>query len=365
MTGRRPRARLLRAATIALALCILGAVLALWLVAPPVPQLPLPTGAHAVGTHVFRWVDRARPELARPGERRSVVAQLWYPAGPGGGRAPPYIDGLGRLPASVSGLPSALMYAYGHIDVHARGDAPVSAAQPRWPLVLFSPGAGAPRAVYSGLAAELASRGFAVAVLDHPYDSAVTQLPDGRIATDAHRFAAVAGDPGRAEAFMADEQAVRAADLAFTLDQLGREATWRERLELARATAAGHSFGGASAVELWTRDPRVLAAVNLDGTLYGDAAAGRARAGSVTVVESDEALTTHGARYQDGLARLSRGLGRAPEVVRVPGASHFSFTDAPAFFGWPVRLLLPKLFGRRAAAEVQRLAAARIAAAAR
>ena len=359
---RPPHARVggwtLRGAAVLLA----GAAVLPWLVAPAVPVLPRPTGPHAVGTHVFRWTDANRPELARPGQRRSVVAQLWYPAAPGGRRAPPYIDGLGRLPPSVAGLPSQLMRAYGRIDVHARGDAPVAPERPRWPLVLFSPGAEATRAFYSGLAAELASRGVAVVVLDHPYESAVTQLADGRLVIDAHRFHSVAGDPVRSQAFMADEQGVRAADLAFTLDQLGRELGWRDRLALDHVTAAGHSFGGASAIEFWTHDPRAASAVNLDGTLYGDPAAGRARSGPVTVVESDGALTTHGETYQAGLARLAKGLGRAPEVVRIPGASHFSFTDAPAFVAWPVRLILPKVFGRRDAAEVQRLAADRIAA---
>ena len=332
-----------------------------WLVAPAVPVLPRPSGPYAVGSRVFRWVDPSRPELARPGERRGVVAQLWYPTeARGPGRRLPYIDGLGRLPSSVSGLPSQLLRTSDRIDTHALADAPLSAAR-RWPLLLFSPGAGAPRAFYAGLLADLASRGVVVAAVDHPYDSAVVQLADGRIATDAHRFGKVAGDPVRAMAFMADEQAVRAADMAFTLDQLRLEPTYAG-LDFGRVIAAGHSFGGASAIELWARDNRIAAAVNLDGTLYGDPAAGHARAGQVVVVQSDEALTRHAGRYAEGLARLSRGLRRAPEVVTIPGASHISFTDAPAFLTWLVRLALPRLFGAHPASDVQRLAASRIAA---
>ena len=341
-------------------MALVGVTVLPWLAAPIVPQLPKPTGALAVGTHVFRWVDPARPEAARPGERRNVVAQLWYPAAPGGGQAPPYIDGLARLPSSVSGLPRQLMGGYGRIDVHARGDAPVALDRPRWPLILFSLGAEATRAFYSGLAAELASHGFAVAVLDDPYESAVTQLADGRIADDAHLFSRVANDPTRSQAFIAAEQGVRAADMRFTLDQLGREPKWRDCLTLDHVTAAGHSFGGASGIELWLNEPRVAGVVNLDGTLYGDPAAGHARAGRVLVVESDDKLTPHGARYKEGIARLREGLGRLPEMAGISGASHFSFTDGPAFLAWPAHVALPQLFGRRAAAEVQRLAAARI-----
>ncbi|WP_280220668.1 hypothetical protein [Nocardia neocaledoniensis] len=41
-------------------------------------------------------------------------------------------------------------------------------------MVLFSPGYGAPRAFYSGLVADLASRGLIVLAPDHPNEVAVT-----------------------------------------------------------------------------------------------------------------------------------------------------------------------------------------------
>jgi hypothetical protein len=108
--GWRPSGWLQRSGVIVLILLAIGP----WTLAPPVPALPAPTGPYALGSRIFRWVDPARPEAATPdpADHRNVVAQAWYPAAPGAkGRHPPYIDGLGRLPAMVSVMPGFIMGA--------------------------------------------------------------------------------------------------------------------------------------------------------------------------------------------------------------------------------------------------------------
>jgi hypothetical protein len=51
----------------------------------------------------------------------------------------------------------------------------------RLPVVLYSPGFGVSRPLYSGLAADLASHGYLVAVLDHPGEDQPVEFPDGSI----------------------------------------------------------------------------------------------------------------------------------------------------------------------------------------
>ena len=154
---------------------------------PAVPMLPTPDGRDSIGTEIYRWTDTARdePHTADLSDRRSVIAQAWYPTthreDVGGGARLPYIDGTDHLPSQVSGLPGFLLRRYGRIDTHAVASAPLARSDRPWPVVIFSPGYGAPRAVYTGLATRLASRGFVVFVLDHPYESGVTQLPDGQV----------------------------------------------------------------------------------------------------------------------------------------------------------------------------------------
>jgi predicted dienelactone hydrolase len=330
---------------------LVGAALAslgVWLL-PAVPSLPLPGGPYAVATVIHRWTDPARgePQTADPNDRRAVIAQAWYPTPrhqqtPGGARLP-YIDGIGRMPRQVSVMPGFMLARYGRIDTHAQASAPLAPRDRPWPVVILSPGYGAPRAVYTGLATQLASRGFVVLVLDHPYEAAVTQLADGRVVGTRRP------SPAERRNHMADQQAVRTADIRFVIDQLARTEALSPplrggRIDAARVAVIGHSFGGAAAAMTLSEDPRVVAAANIDGTPYGDLP-DRRLTRPFLLLQSDPAETRHGRLFIDGNARL---LGRmtAPGFHYVIGqANHYSFTDAPFFFAPPGRWLLARVMG--------------------
>lgn len=167
-------------------------------------------------------------------------------------------------------MPGFMLATFGRIDTHAIVDAPVSQTR-KWPVVLFSPGFGGSRAVYTGLAEWLAEKGYVVVTLDHPYESAVTELPDGRIAAAVDNFPNNASH-AEAHAWMAKQLDIRAADMQFALDQLRPEiigADLASQLDLDHVAAIGHSLGGATAAVAMAHDPRLKAAANLDGTLYG------------------------------------------------------------------------------------------------
>jgi hypothetical protein len=133
----RARRRLAVAGTAAcLALLAAGTATA-W--AFPEPAFPDPSGTYPVGTTVVQWTDPARPEPATraPGDRRTVVAQLWYPAGarPGDAGRAQYLgrtrrearvvaDGL----AGYLGLPSFLLDGAVRARSHAVPDAPAAGA---------------------------------------------------------------------------------------------------------------------------------------------------------------------------------------------------------------------------------------------
>lgn len=329
--------------------CQLGVVAVLgaaW-VFLPVPRLPEPSGPYAVGTEVFRWVDAARPEPATdaPQDRRNIIVQAWYPAARGAtGAHSAYIDGLGRLPEFVSVVPSLFMSRYDRIDTHAVARAAVSADRSKWPVVLFSPGYGASRAFYTGLVTDLASRGFVVLAIDHPFEAAVTRLADGRIVTPVERF--LRNDPGRL-AYMSEHLDLRAADLRSVLDRLAEPGRWgglAGRLDLDRIAAAGHSFGGATAVAIMAGDARVKAAANIDGTLYGSLAE-RHLGGPFLLIESDHGETGHSEMYLRGNQRLISNLQSDGFRYQIARSNHYSFTDAPLLFSPPARWLVARAMG--------------------
>lgn len=325
----------------------------LWAV-PPSPELPEPTGPYAVGSEIFRWVDEQRPEPATAADdRRNVVVQAWYPTEIESGRQWVYLDGQDQLPSRVSAIPGFLLSDLS-IDTNATADVPVSPDRDRWPVVLFSPGYGAPRAFYSGLIADLASRGFIVLAVDHPYESAVTELADGTIATTVENIAA---DDPDALRLMTERLETRTADLRFVLDQLARPETLgplENRVDSAHLTVIGHSLGGAAALAALSADQRFTAAANLDGTLYGDLPE-RALNRPVLLLESDHGETGHSQRYLDGNRSLLERLQATGFRYEFSKANHYSFTDVPQFLAAPVRFVVTRLVGgSRGAANTQR-----------
>jgi len=347
-TGARPVAARVAVAVLA--------VISLPALAPvPVPRLPEPTGSYAVGSQIFRWVDEQRAEPANPAERRNVVVQAWYPSEGSSGRQYVYIDGEGELPAGVSGMPGPLMRGYESIDTHAFAEVDVSDDRQRWPVVLFSPGYRAPRAFYTELVTDLASRGFVVLAVDHPYDSAVTELADGRIVTTEPDPPSSAD--AEAEAAMAERQHTRAADLRFVIDQLARPdllGSLADRMDTDHIAAVGHSLGGASALAAFADDPRIAAAVDIDGTLYADLPE-RTLTRPVLLLESDHDRTDHPQLYLDSTNTLLGNLAAPGYRYELGGTDHFGFTDAPFFLARPARWALAGFpGGPRDPADTQR-----------
>lgn len=314
----------------------------------PVPTLPTPAGPYAVGTHIFRWVDEARAEPATPilDDKRNVIAQAWYPTAPGAKeKHSTYMDGLKSLPPQVSILPGFMLKSFGAIDTHAAELAPILKDK-RWPIVILSHGYGATRSSYSGLAAGLASRGYVVVTLDHPYESAVTELADGSIVADSNDFP-YSGTQAERDAYMAARLETRARDISFVIDQLSRPAElgdFSRNLDLDHIAAIGHSFGGAASVAAAQEDMRIKASSNIDGTLY-DKEWEKPLRQPFLLLDSDHVETGHSPENIAHNAALLDNLTGPGWAYEIHNANHYSFTDALLFFAPPGRYALTFVMG--------------------
>ncbi|MCL8014127.1 alpha/beta hydrolase [Streptomyces sp. AS02] len=226
-------------------------------------HLPRPTGPHAVGRSTLHLVDADRPDPWVPSAgARQLMVSMYYPARPGtGGPTAPYMTTeearlLLELRAPDSTVPPETLSG---VRTWAHPDA--RPAHGRFPLVVLSPGFTFQRATLTGLAEELAARGYVVAVVDHPYENAGTTLPDGQTLP-----CALCGETGPDGSAVAES---RAKDLSFVVDRLtGRHPAWRYArvIDTERIGMGGHSIGGASTAATMTADARVRAGVNMDGT---------------------------------------------------------------------------------------------------
>ncbi|SES40061.1 Alpha/beta hydrolase family protein [Actinokineospora terrae] len=334
--ARRMRWWLALPGTVACACLIITGPVAAW--AFPVPVLPEPTGGHAVGTRVLQWTDPDRPETftTDPGDRRTVVVQLWYPARSVSADAP-RAQYLGRTEdeartvaealAGGVGLPGFLFDGVPRARTHAVPDAPV--ADGRFPVVLFSPGSSGVRTQNTALAEELASHGYLVAALDHLYDSAAVVLDDGRTITSA---TVSTGDRDRDDRLADDWTAIRAADLGLVLTRLEDLDRGTDplagRLDTTRVAATGHSMGGAAALLAARQDHRFDAVIDLDGYPRGP----QSPALSQPTLALTQAITPDtDPRYLPQLTDvLTRGTATNYRLT-IPGAAHLTFMDGPLY----------------------------------
>lgn len=231
--------------------------------APVTPlELPMPTGPHSIGTKVYNWVDRSRHEQAskNPSDFRQLVVQVWYPSEDGSGPTAPYVP---------------MLRSYRHVWedsefetasrtlTHSRLNAkPMSGM--RFPIVLLSHGWDGTRSEYTSITEELASHGYAVFGVDHPYMGRVA-LPGG-----------VVTEPGESQFHSPSEiVAYYAKDLEFVIGQIAElnrsdpQKTFTGKFDVARIAGIGHSSGFVAISGACKLDSRIKACVNIDAPGFG------------------------------------------------------------------------------------------------
>lgn len=176
---------------------------------PPAPAdvvLPAPTGPFSVGRSIYEWTDASRDEVFSDvdGERRSLVVWIWYPAQDSAAPPSDYMPGtLGTQIEAAIGLPSGLIRVPTQDDVAILdGDAP-------YPVLVFSHGSGSILAIYTAMLAEIASHGYVVVGVQHPYNALLTTFVDGRTIPTSPKTAT-------------DDVQYWSEDMAFVVNELDR-----------------------------------------------------------------------------------------------------------------------------------------------
>ena len=229
------------------------------------PYLPEPTGPSPVGTTSLYLKDVSRPDPWAAGvSARELMASLWYPATPSGGRRARYMTPAeSELQLTSRGITGVPQDALSTVRTNAVSDAPPAGDRRSLPLVVLSPGFTNSRSALTALAEDLASHGYVVAGIDHTYESFATAFPDGRVTTCLARQARQRGT-GSPEKVAAG----RAADVSFVLGELtGTHPAWpgAALIDPSRIAMAGHSAGGAAAIAAMLADSRIRAGIDMDG----------------------------------------------------------------------------------------------------
>lgn len=290
----------------------------------PVFRLPPPTGPMLVGA----------TDVQVPGPAGGFTTRVWYPAQRGTGQgAAPYEQAsrsvLGRYRRQVI--------------THSDRDAAFAAEAGRAPVIVYFAGWGGRRTENTALLEDLASHGFVVAAMD---DMAHVGGMDFSSAGASADTLARGGRKAVAEAQMAQALLGRLGALDAA-DPAGR---FTHRLALVHVGLLGYSFGGSAAATLALDDPRVAAVVNMDGWMFGPAAA-RGVSQPYLLFSDDEPDPTRAqldspdpaTRYSSrfNLADIMANTGNMKRhggwVATVAGSTHTNFNDTG--FRSPLRRL--------------------------
>ncbi|MGH9220932.1 MAG: alpha/beta hydrolase family protein [Vicinamibacterales bacterium] len=270
--------------------------------APAPFELPAPTGKLPVGTTQWVVADPSRQETFATGKQREVQVIAWYPSTVRSGDTALYMRNgieealsfarLAKLGDAYNGLAS--------VKTHSILDAAPASSPARFPVIVFSHGYTGLPSSHTALAEDLASHGWAVLHVIHPYEAAAT-LSDGTFVTftnekDAMRPGVLevlkewgpegstidkvvaATDNAEKETLLRGylaslkntDQVVKrwVLDVKLVLDRLptrGAGSALAAKLDLSRLGVAGHSMGGVMAGQFCVEDRRCKAGLNLDG----------------------------------------------------------------------------------------------------
>ncbi len=204
----------------------------------PQYKLPRVTGKYKVETAVFTYTDKSRIEtFSNSGINREVNIEIWYP-----------------------------------VNVHDK-----------FPLVVFSHGAFGVKTSNTSTFEELASNGYVVCSVDHPYHSLFTKNADGNITTVDRSFIQ---EVNNVNSNVYDEETkfdithkwlrLRTDDINFVLNTIIENTKAKshggvyELIDISEIGLFGHSLGGAASAQLGRERCDIDAVIDIDGSLIGE-----------------------------------------------------------------------------------------------
>jgi acetyl esterase/lipase len=282
----------------------------------PQPRLPQASGRYAVATALYSYTDPNRIEtFNQTGSMREVNVEFWYPK-----------------------------------------DAQAGA---QYPLVIFSHGTGGMKSSNTSTFTNLASSGYVVCSIDHPYHSLFT-LDAQRKMTLIDRpymqsyLNLSGGKYDAATVFQLESEwmALRTADINFVVDTVIAQArtaqpgTLYALIDPRKIGLMGHSLGGEAAAAVARERAEngkqdIAAVINLDADLHGEYSLDEN--GSQVLIDRTYPVPLLSI-ISDSLWRLMDGVPDGDAVIAVKhisatapnaflihmlGTNHMSFTDLP------------------------------------
>lgn len=273
----------------------------------PQHNSPKVTGEYDVATATYTYTDQKRiEEFTDEGQNRFVNVEFWYPKN---------TDGT-------------------------------------YPLLVFSHGANGIKTSNTSTYTELASHGYIVVSIDHPYHSFYTKSDDGTVAFIKKEYNLEIGNANKEGIYTKEEvygliqkwMKLRSDDLNFVIDTILKKAesdneTVYQQIDTEKIAVFGHSMGGAASVWLSRERNDIDAVVNIDAPFFSELVY---KKNTDDFVARDEDFTTPLLNiYSDDVwgqlesnptylaNKLDNKHFKDAYTVHFQGAKHLSLTDLP------------------------------------
>lgn len=272
--------------------------------------LPKPTGSYEVGAWSLQWTDIERDERATedPYDKRQVLLKLYYPtADTKGTRASYYNDPDAYAPIWDQSDIDLIK----RVKTNAIANAKPYPQRSGFPLILLSHGWQGSHASLTIISEELASHGYVIAALDHPYMGHIALSSD--VVTEATE-----------KQFHSYDEVMQfyAADLDFVIAQLIKwteqpDSAFVHHIDFTRVIAVGHSSGFLAARGLALRNRSVSCMVNIDAPGVENSELATYQTKIINI--RTERLKPIDASFLDQHRNIKQ--------INIPNASHGSVTD--------------------------------------
>jgi dienelactone hydrolase len=303
-------------------------------------NFPKPTGHYGVGKTQLHLIDSSRKETNAQNAKRELMLHIWYPTSSkiNTPERPYNADALGsaiEFMSHQSGVPEWLFAGLKKTKTYAQKNTSVATDSPSYPVIITSHGAGTMIQHYTWLCEELASKGYIVVGINHPYMAAVTRFPDNRIVKSLINSKNKEGK----EAFKVWKQEqfeVAVKDVKFVVDnliKLNEQSTWplHNKLNLDHLGICGHSAGGSLAMRMCLEDKRFKAGIALDGTTQrGNEKLTPFTTPFLDILSDISLVGKEGNEQYKKLLELCHKPEMHMNIIMLKGIGHGAFSDLPA-----------------------------------
>jgi dienelactone hydrolase len=340
-----------------------------------IKEFPKPIGSYLVGITEMQFTDESRIGLFDfdPDEARIIPTTIFYPADSDCGKpTSPY-----AFPAAIEALRKSALNLISpniaQIKTHCFRDVEMSNRQKDFPVIFFNPGYFGYAMQNTVLCSDLASIGYIVIAVDHPYEAGAVRYQDGTIIRSSQylldQFKLTMNPEARKkfkeimEKAYTDEELIPivtdffegfktstvwnnvkiwADDTRFVADQLEKinsgtiPSTFKGKLNLGKGYGiTGHSYGGCTALQVCLDDQRFVCGVNIDAPTYGD----------YWNQDIQKPILTIGSKITDFVSKTPFIYNSMDAyMVKIDQTEHMDFTDYN-YFARQLKYL--KLLGKR------------------